>query len=178
LGICGAEGKPLISLKQTEYSLKYFATRMRRPNYSEFNKWKKVSVAGVLEKKHRSIIQGLNRLKQLPDGILHCVMVVADCLATFVTWLPMVNIDTAEWIHWQWVEKILWKCACKIQEVRKKGRRCNTRPATDVGECGGQKVRCNLPELPNTTFTVMIHWLSNRKDMVQAPKQLQASYTD
>ena len=38
--------------------------------------------------------------------------------------------------------------------------------------------RSNLPELPNTTFTVMIHWVSNCKDMVLAAKQPQASYSD
>ena len=38
--------------------------------------------------------------------------------------------------------------------------------------------RSNLPELRNTKFTVMIHGVSNGKDMVLAPKQLQASYTD
>jgi len=48
----------------------------------------------------------------------------------------------------------------------------------DLGECGGTKARSNLRELPNTMFTVMIHWVSNGKDMVLAPKQLQASYTD
>jgi hypothetical protein len=47
-----------------------------------------------------------------------------------------------------------------------------------LGECAGTKARSNLSELPNTTFTVMIHWVSNAKDMVLAPKQLQASYTD
>jgi len=49
---------------------------------------------------------------------------------------------------------------------------------TDLGERPGNKARSNLPELPNTTFTVMIHWVSNCNDMVLAPKQLQASYTD
>jgi len=48
----------------------------------------------------------------------------------------------------------------------------------DLGERPGEKVRSNLPELPNTTFTVMIHWVLNGNDMVLAPKQLQASYTD
>jgi len=48
----------------------------------------------------------------------------------------------------------------------------------DLGECARNKARSNLPELPNTMFTVMIHWVSNGKDMVLAPKQLQASYTD
>jgi hypothetical protein len=38
--------------------------------------------------------------------------------------------------------------------------------------------RSNLPDLPNTTFKVMIHWVSNGQDVVLAPKQLQASYID
>jgi hypothetical protein len=38
--------------------------------------------------------------------------------------------------------------------------------------------RCNLAELPNTMFTIIIHWVSNGKDMVLALTQLQASYTD
>ena len=36
----------------------------------------------------------------------------------------------------------------------------------------------NLPELPNTMFTGMICWMSNGKDIILAPKHLQASYTD
>jgi len=62
-----AEGKPPISLKQTEFSLKQFAKRMGQANYSAFNKWKKVWVAGFLKKKHRSNIRGQNRLKQVQD---------------------------------------------------------------------------------------------------------------
>jgi len=57
-------------------------------------------------------------------------------------------------------------------------RRGNKRPAMHLGERMGSKARSNLPELPNTTFTVMIHWVMNGKDVVLAPKQLQASYTD
>jgi hypothetical protein len=60
----GAEGKAPISLKQTEFSLKQFAQRMGQPNFSAFNKWKKVWMAGFFKKKHRSIIPGQNRLKQ------------------------------------------------------------------------------------------------------------------
>ena len=78
-----AEGKPSISLKQTEFSLKQFAKRMGQANYSAFDKWKKVWVAGFLEKKHRSIIRGQNRLIQVRDGPLHWKTAVADFLATF-----------------------------------------------------------------------------------------------
>jgi len=105
-------------------------------------------------------------------------MAVAYFLATFESWLPLVHFDNAEWIRRQWVEMFLKKCATEIREVRKKGRRGNKQPATDLKESVGKKVRSNLPELPNTTFTVIIHWLSNCKDMVLSPKQLQASYTD
>ena len=74
--------------------------------------------------------------------------------------------------------KILKKCASEIREAKKNGRRGNKRPVTDLGECPGQKARSNLPELPNTTYTVINSWVSNGKDTVLATKQLQASYTD
>jgi hypothetical protein len=82
-----AKGKAPISLKQTEFSLKQFANRMGQPNSSVCNKWKKVWVAGFLEKKHRSIILGYNRLKQLRNGLLRWKMAVADFLDTIQTWL-------------------------------------------------------------------------------------------
>ena len=72
----------------------------------------------------------------------------------------------------------LKKCTSKIHEARKKGKRGNKRLETDLGERAGNKARSNLPELPDTMFTVMIHWVLNGKDMVLAHKQLQASYTD
>ena len=92
----GAEGKAPISLKQTEFSLKQFAKRMGQPNFSAFNKWKKLWVAGFLEKKHRSINRGQNCLKQLRNGPLHWEMAVAEFLETFETWLPWENFDNAE----------------------------------------------------------------------------------
>jgi hypothetical protein len=63
--LAGTEGKAPISLKQTEFSLKQFAKSLGQPNFRAFNKWKKVWVAGFLEKKIRSIILGQNRLKQM-----------------------------------------------------------------------------------------------------------------
>ena len=75
----GAEGKPPISLKQTEFSLKQYAKRMVQPNFSAFNKWKTVWVVGFLEKKHRSNIRGQNRLKQVWEGPLHWEMEVTNC---------------------------------------------------------------------------------------------------
>jgi hypothetical protein len=94
----GAEGKPPVSLKQTEFTLKQFAKRMGQANNSTFNKWKKGWVAGFLEKMHWSIIRGQNRLKQLSDGPLHWETAVADFLETFETWLPLDNLHNAEWI--------------------------------------------------------------------------------
>jgi hypothetical protein len=117
------EGKLPIRLKQTEFSLKQFAQRMGQANYSAFNKWKKVWMVGFFKKKHRSIIRGQNRLKQVRNGPLHWEMAVADFLVTFENWLPLVNFDNAEWIRRQWVEMFLKKCASQIREVRKKGRR-------------------------------------------------------
>jgi hypothetical protein len=67
----GAKGKAPISLKQREFSLKQFAKRMGQPNFIAFNKCKKVWVAGCLEKKHRPIIRGQNRLNQPRNGPLH-----------------------------------------------------------------------------------------------------------
>jgi hypothetical protein len=110
----GAEAKPSISLKQMECSLKQFAKRMGQPNFSALNKWKKVWVAGFLAKKHWSIIWGQNHWKQVQDRPLHWEMAVAYCLATFQTWLLLVNFDNAEWIHQQQVEMLLNKCASKI----------------------------------------------------------------
>ena len=121
----GAEGKPPVGLKQTEFSLKQFAKRMGQANYSLFNQWKKVWVAGFLEKKHRSIIRGQNRLKQVRDRPLHWETAVADSLDTFKVWLPLDNFNNAEWICRQWVEMFLKQCASEIQEVRKKERRAN-----------------------------------------------------
>jgi hypothetical protein len=69
---------------------------MGQPNFSAFNKWKKVWVAGCLEKMHRSIIPGQNRLKQLRDGPLCWEMAVADYLETFKTWLPLENFNKAK----------------------------------------------------------------------------------
>jgi len=178
LNLGGAEGKPPVSLKQTEFSLKQFAKRMGQANYSAFNKWKKVWVAGFLEKKHWFIIRGQNRLKQLRDGPLHWETAVADFLETFESWLPLDNFDNAEWIRQQWVEMFLKKCASEIWEARKKGRRGNKRPATDLGECASKKARSNLPELPNTTFMVVICRVTNSNDIVLSPNQLQAAHTD
>ena len=141
----GAQGKPPVSLKQTEFSLKQFAKRMGQANYSAFNKWKKGWVAGFLEKKHRSIIRGQNRLKQLRDGPLHWETAVADVFETFETWLLLDNFDNAEWIRRQWVEMFLKKCASEIREARKMVRRGNNRPATDLGERASKKARSNLP---------------------------------
>ena len=173
-----AEGKAPISLKQTEFSSKQFATRMGQHNFSEFNKWKKVRVAGYHEKKHRLIIWGQNRLKQLRHGPLHRETVVADFLETFETWLPLENFDNAEWIRRQWVEMFLKKCASEVRKGMKKGWGGKKRPVTDFGERAGKTARGNLPELPNTTFMVVIRRLSNGNNDQTSSMQLQASYSD
>jgi len=51
---------------------------------------------------------------------------------------------------------VLKKCASEVREARKKVRRGNKRPATDLAQGAGNKVRGNFPELPNTTFMVVI----------------------
>jgi hypothetical protein len=48
----------------------------------------------------------------------------------------------------------------------------------DLGVYARNIVSSNLPELPNTIFMVVIWWLSNGKDMVIGPRQLQTLKTD
>jgi len=74
----GAEVKALISLKQMQLSLRQFAKRMGQPNFTMFDKWKNIWVAGHLEKKYQSIIPELYCFKQQQDGPLHWEMAVAD----------------------------------------------------------------------------------------------------
>ena len=173
-----AEGKPPISLKQTKFSLKQFAKRMGQANCSMLNKWRKGWGAEFLEKWHRSIIWGQNRLKQLRDGPLHWETAVAEFLETFETCLPLDNFDNSKWIRPQWVEMFLKKCASEIWKARKKERRGNKRLAMDMGERGSKKARTNLPALSNTTVMVVIGRVSNGKDIVLSPNQLQSAYTD
>jgi len=61
---------------------------------------------------------------------------------------------------------------------KEKGRRVNQKPTMDLGERSIKDAWSNLPEFPNTTFTVVICWVSNVKDIVLAPKQLQTWYTN
>jgi len=151
---------------------------MGQPNFSTFNKWKKIWVAGLLERKRRSIVPGQKRLKQLRDGSLHWEMVVADILETFGTWLPVENFDNAKCIWRQWVAMFLMKCASEVWEARKKGRQGNKRPATDLGQRTFKQVIGNLPELPNSNFMVVIHWVPNGNNDQTSSNQLQASYSD
>jgi hypothetical protein len=95
---------------------------MGQPNFTPFNKWKKVWVAGILGKKHQSIVRGQNRLKQRRDGHVHWETAVVDILETFETWLPVEHFDNVEWIWRQWVEMFFKKCASKVREARNKGR--------------------------------------------------------
>ena len=88
-----------LTLKQSEFSLKQFAKRMGQANYSAYNKWKKVWVAGVPEKKHWSIIWGNNHLKQVQNGPVHSQTGVAYSFQTFEKRLPLNNLDNAEWTH-------------------------------------------------------------------------------
>jgi hypothetical protein len=99
-------------------------------------------------------------------------------LETFKTWLPLENFDNVEWIRWQWMQILLKKCSSEVWEARKKGRRGNERPATDLGQCVGKTARGNLPELPNTTFMVVIHRVPNGDNDQTSSMQLKASYTD
>jgi hypothetical protein len=105
-------------------------------------------------------------------------MAVAYFLDTFEKWLPLENFDSAEWIRRQWVEMFLKTCASEVRESRRKGRRGNNRPATDLGERAGKKARGNVPELPNSTFMDVIRRVPNGNYDPTSSMQFQASYTD
>ena len=173
-----AEGKVPISLKQTEFSLKQFGKRMRQPILSAFNKWKKLWVAGFLEKKHRSGIGGQNCFEQLRHGPMRWKTAVAQLFETFKTRLPLDTIDHAEWIWRHWDGKVLKNCPSEVREARNKGRRVNKQLATDLHELTGKIGRCNLQESPNTTFIVVIRWVPNGNNDQTSSMQLHASYTD
>jgi hypothetical protein len=129
---------------------------MGQRNFTVFNKRKKVLVAGMLEKKHRSIIWGQNCPKLLRDGLLHREMAVADLLETFETRLHLENFNNVDRIWEQWVGMLLKKFAREVREAKKEARKGKKRPATDLGECAGNAARGNIPKLPNTTFMVVI----------------------
>jgi hypothetical protein len=117
----GAEGKSPISLNQIEF-LKQLATTIAYSNFSAFNKWNKVWVAGILEKNHQSISQRQNYLKQLLGRPLHWETAVAVLLESFQSWLPVKTFDNMEWIWRLWVEMCSKKCAGEFWEAWKQGR--------------------------------------------------------
>jgi hypothetical protein len=116
------EGNATISLKQTQFCLKQFANRMQDRNFSACNRWKKVSVAGFMEKKHRFKIQGQNRCEQLQDGPLLWETTVPDILETIESGLPLENVNNAQLIRREWVRICVKQCAGEVREARKKGK--------------------------------------------------------
>jgi len=105
-------------------------------------------------------------------------MAVADLLETLENWLPVDNFHNTEWIQRQWIEMFLKKSETETREMRRKGRRGNKWPATDLGERASTNARSNRPKLPNSMIRVLILRVSNGKDMDLAPKQLEALHTD
>jgi len=65
-------------------------------------------VTGCIGIKYQSLIQGLNRLDQLQDRLLHWETAIADLLVTFENQLHLHNFGNVEWIWQQWVEMV-WK---------------------------------------------------------------------
>jgi len=53
-------------------------------------------VAGIVVKKHQSIIRGLNCLKQRTEGPLHRETAVTVFLVTIKVWLPFNNFHNAK----------------------------------------------------------------------------------
>ena len=90
----------------------------------------------------------------------------------------MENVDHAEKIRHPLVEIFLKKCASEVREARQRGRRGNKQPATDLGKRVGRIARGNVPELPNTTFIVVIGQVPNGNNDQTSSIQLHASYTD
>ena len=73
---------------------------------------------------------------------------------------------------------LLKKYASEVRKARKKGRRGNKLPATDLGERVGKTARGNVPELPNSTLMVVIRQVPNGNNDPTSSMQFQASYTD
>ena len=78
LAFGGVEVTIPLRLNQTDFSLKQFAKRMEQPNYSTFNKWKKVWVARCLEKKHCIIIKQYNWFTLARDRPLNWEMGISN----------------------------------------------------------------------------------------------------
>jgi len=72
----------------------------------------------------------------------------------------------------------LKKCASGVRQARKQRRRVNKQPGTDLGEHVGNKARGNVPELPNTTFRVVILRVPNGNNDQTSSIQLQCLHTD
>jgi len=119
-----AEGNAPIRLKQMEFSLMQFDKKMGQPTFSTFNKWKKLWVAGGLEKKHWSIIPWQNCLKQCQDGNLHSNTAVADFWRLSRPggiWKPLLMPngfgDTGlEWFRWNVQARFMRKEAAKQKQ--------------------------------------------------------------
>jgi hypothetical protein len=112
------------------------------------------------------------------NGPLHWATVGEDFLETFETWLTLENSDNAESICRKWVEMLLKNWGTKVKKVKKKGSRGNKRPATDLGERQGNTARGNVPEIPNTAFTVVICRVLHGNNDPTSSMRFQASYTD
>jgi len=107
LDLSSTVGKLPISLKQMEFSLKQFPKMMGQANYSAFNKWNNVWVAGLMEKNHQVIICRQTHLTQIHDGPLHWETAVAGFWPLSRTgwcWLisSLLNWFTCRGLRWCW----------------------------------------------------------------------------
>jgi len=135
-------------------------------------------VAGFLGKKQQSIIWGQNCLKQVPDGPLDRETAVADSLETLENMLSFESFDHGNWIRRQWVEMVSKKCASDVWEVRKRRMEGNKWEVTHWRARMGTTARGNLPEVPYTTFMVVIYPVRNGNNDQISSIQLHASYRD
>jgi hypothetical protein len=111
-------------------------------------------------------------------------MVVPDFLETFGTSLPsepgcLWHISIMpNGFGQNWVEMFLKQCARWVLEGRKKGRRGNQRPATDLGERAGNKPTGEVAGFPNKSFMVVIRGMLNGNNDLTSSMQFKSSYRD
>jgi len=92
---------------------------------------------------------------------------------TGIQWNVLVNDN---WFEQRLIKRFLKHC--KVQKTTQKGTQGNNQPVTDFEECTAKMGRSNLPDVPKTTFRVVICRVLNDNISLMSRKQLQASCID
>jgi len=77
-------------------------------------------------------------------------------------------------VHWDVIEE-MWNCGSKGEE---EGKAMQPATGTNLGECEGTNTRGNCPEMPNTSFIIVIHRVPNGNNDLTSRNQVQALYKD